>query len=107
MSDKNKRFPTIRNVIAISILVAFVYLGIMPFISGGKKMKSLCIEITPGMTLGEVHQLIEQNHYKFIENKNGDSRTITIIDSKAMGRFICEVSLDRDKVVETKYIYND
>ena len=107
MADKPNRFRTIRNVIGIIILLAFVYFGIMPFIIGGDKMKTLCQSITPGMTPDDVHKLIDRGHYKFIENGSGDNHTITIIDSKAMGRFICEVSFDQDKVTEARYVYND
>ena len=32
---------------------------------------------------------------------------IWIIDSKAMGRFLCEVALDQDKVIEARYVFND
>jgi hypothetical protein len=79
----------------------------MPFIFGGEKMKTFCQQITPGMPSNEAYKLIEQTHYRFLENKEGENHTITIIDSKAMGRFICEVALDQDKVIDARYVYND
>lgn len=70
-------------------------------------MKTFCQQISPGLSLNEVHKLTEQTHYKLLENKEGNKHTITIIDGKAIGRFICEVTLDHNKVIEAKYIYND
>lgn len=37
--------------------------------------------------------------YKFLENKEEANLTTTSMDSKAIGRFICEVALDQDKVI--------
>ena len=51
------------------------------------------------MQTNEVYQLIEQTEHEFWENKKAANHTITIMDSKAIGRFICEVALDRDKVI--------
>jgi hypothetical protein len=109
MNEQSRSFKIKRSQIAIIILLilAFVYFGMIPFFYGGKKMKTFCIKITPGMQTNEVYKLIEQTQYKFLENKEGAYHTIIIIDSKAMGRFICEVTLDQDKVIDATYVYND
>jgi hypothetical protein len=107
MPNKSSLVKIVRNAIAMTIILGFVYFGIMPFIFGGKNMESFCSQVTPGMHLNEVYKLIEQTDYKFIENSEGDIQTITIIDSKAMGRFICEVDLDQDKVMGASYVAND
>ena len=107
MNDQPNTFKVVKNGLAILIIVAAVYFGIMPFVFGGKKMKTFCRQIPPGMPLNEVCQLIEQAHYKYLEDKQRGRHTITIIDSKAMGRFVCEVALSQDKVIEARYVYND
>ena len=96
-----------KTIIALIIIVTFIYLGLMPFVFGEKKMKTICSQIIPGQQSIEVHNLIKKYSYKVIEKKEGNNIIITIIDSKAMGRFICEVVLNQDKVVEAKYIKND
>jgi len=107
MNNKLNTSKIVKNILAILIFFAVIYFGIIPFIFGGKKIKTFCRQIIPGMKSNEVYKLIDRTHYKFLENKKGDNHTITIIDSKAMGRFICEVSLDHGKVIEARYVYND
>ena len=97
----------LRNIIAVCIILAFFYFGVMPFVFGGKKMKTFCRQITPGMSSSEIYTLIEQTHYRLFENKEGDKHTITIYDAKAMGRFTCEVALDQNKVIQARHVYND
>ena len=107
MPNKLNPFRILRNIIAIFIILAFLYFGVLPFVFGGKKMKSFCQQIIPGMPSNEIYQLIEQTHYRFLENKEGDKHTITIYNAKAMGRFICEVALDQNKVTQARYVHND
>jgi len=107
MKNKQNTSKIVKNVLAILIIFAVIYFGIMPFIFGGKKMKTFCRQITPGMQSNEVYKLIEQTHYKFLKNKEGANHTVTIIDSKAMGRSICEVAFRQDRVIEARYVYND
>ncbi|MFC1830240.1 hypothetical protein ACFL0O_11595 [Thermodesulfobacteriota bacterium] len=70
-------------------------------------MKKFCDQITVGMQLDDVYKLVEQTHYRYKERKEGDKHLITIIDTRAMGRFICQVTLIQDKVIEARYVYND
>ncbi len=107
MNNKLNTPKFVKNVLAILIILAVIYFGIVPFLLGGKKMETFCSQITPGMQVKEVYKSIDQTRYKYLENKEGDSHTITIIDSKAMGRFICEVALSQNNVVEVRYVYND
>ena len=107
MTNKLSPFRILRNIIAVFIILAFLYFGVLPFVFGGKKMKTFCQQITPGMPSSEIYTLIEQTHYKLLENKEGDKHTITIYDAKAMGRFICEVALDQNKVIQARHVHND
>ena len=107
MSNKSRPSRIIKNVIGVFIILVFLYFGVLPFVFGAKKMRTFCQEITPGLPTNEVYSLIEQTHYRFLEDKEGDKHNLTIIDGKAMGRFLCEVTLDRNKVIEARYVFND
>jgi hypothetical protein len=104
---KSKTSRTLKNVVGVFILLAFLYFGVLPFLLGGKKMKSFCQQITPGLSANEVYKLTEQTNYKILDSKEGDKHTLIIYDAKATGRFICEVTADHNKVIEAKYIHND
>ena len=107
MSKKSRPSRIIKNIVGVFIILVFLYFGVLPFVFGAKKMRTFCQQITPGLPTNEVHRLIEQTHYKCLEFKEGDKHTLTIVDGKAMGRFICEVTLDHNKVIEARYIFND
>jgi hypothetical protein len=100
------RLRTLINVVGVLIILTFIYFGVLPFVFGAKKMQTFCQQITPGLSVDEVYRLTEQTHYKLLEIKEGE-HTLSIIDGKAMGRFICEVTLDHNKVIEAQYIHND
>ena len=107
MSTKSRQFRSISSAIAIVIILAFIYFGIIPYIFGGKKMEAFCEQVTPGMQSKEVYKLIAQTDYKYLENKGQNPQTIIIIDSEASGRFICEVAIEQDKVIDASYVIND
>jgi hypothetical protein len=107
MTNKSRPLRILKNVIGVIIILFVLYFGLLPFVFGAKKMKSFCQQITPGLATSEVYKLTEQTHYRLLEVKEGDLESLTIIDAKAMGRFICEMTLDHDKVIEARYIFND
>jgi hypothetical protein len=100
------RLRTLINVVGVLIILFFLYFGVLPFVFGAKKMQTFCQQITPGLSVDEVYRITKKTHYKLLEIKEGE-HTLTIIDGKAMGRFICEVTLDHNKVIEATYIHND
>lgn len=107
MKYKGNNFKLVKYTLGIAIIFIFVYFGIMPFISGGKNMKSFCETISPGMALSDVKVLAEKHNYRIVERNNRGKNTIKIIDTAAMGRFICEVSFIQGSVVDAEYIHND
>ena len=107
MSNKLRQFRITRYAIAIMVILAFIYFGIIPYIFGGKKMETFCGQLAPGMQSKEVYELIAQTDYKYLENKGQNPQTIIIIDSEASGRFICEVAIHQDKVIDASYAIND
>ena len=107
MKQKPNKIKFVKNALAIITIVLLAYFGIMPFILGGKNMASFCKRITPGMKSSDVKRLAERYNYKVIEHSNSWKHTMTIVDTKAMGRFICEISLNQESVAEARYYCND
>ena len=90
-------------------LVGLVILGIFgfvvyPFIVGDENMESFCKTIQAGELTDVVFTRAKESGYssRVLEEQN----KVLIIDSSAMGRYICEVSLSDDKVIGTKYVPN-
>ena len=107
MRNASKRSKVIKNIIGILIIFVVVYYGILPFLIGPRKMKAFCGQIAPGMPTNEVYRLAEQTRYIIEENKTPVMHTIWVIDGRAMGRFVCDITLDQNAVVEAKYRHND
>ena len=107
MEKENQIARIVMRALAIIIVVAIAYFGIIPFIFGGKKMKSFCGRISPGMKSSEIILLAEKENYTIIERKEAGKQYITIADARAMGRFVCEISLYKEAAVEARYVHND
>ena len=90
-------------------LVGLVALGIIgfvvyPFIVGKENMELFCTTIQAGELSDVVFTRAKESGYssRVLE---GQSKVL-VIDSGAMGRYICEVSLANDKVIGAKYVPN-
>ncbi|MBF0397354.1 MAG: hypothetical protein HQK78_11320 [Desulfobacterales bacterium] len=58
--------------------------------------------------MNEFYKKVEAAKYKLHKIKVSDNEyKIIITDSRNMGRFICEIITNQEKVLEAKYIYND
>ena len=77
---------------------------VFPFIVGGSKMQSFCEEIKTGDLEENVLARADELGYSTREH---DRNRLLIVDSRAMGRFICDVSKSDGKVREAEYIFND
>ena len=97
----------VRNVMkqwtGILLLGIFAYI-VYPFIVGDENMKSFCTTIEAGELMSVVSVRATDSGYssRALEGQN----KVLIIDSNAMGRYICEVSLSDDKVTGSKYVPN-
>ena len=90
-------------------LLGLVILGIFgfvvyPFVVGDENMESFCKTIQVGEQTDVVFTRAKEFGYstRVLEEQN---KTL-IIDSSAMGRYICAVSLSDDKVIGSKYVPN-
>ena len=90
-------------------LVGLVALGIFgfvvySFIVGDENMELFCTTIQVGELSDVVFTRAKESGYssRALEGQG----KVLIIDSGAMGRYICEVSLADDKVTGAKYVPN-
>ena len=67
-------------------------------------MRAFCEEIPVG-ELAEI--VLDRADDLGYSNRELESGQILIIDSRAMGRFICDVSISDGKIVGVTYVYND
>ncbi len=81
----------------------FAYV-VYPFIVGDSKMQSFCETIKVGDLEGSVLALANDHGYSRRELDNG---RLLLIDSRAMGRFICDISIADGKIAEVTYVHND
>lgn len=67
-------------------------------------MRAFCEEIPVG-ELAEI--VLDRADDLGYSNRELESGQILIIDSRAMGRFICDVSISDGKIVGVTYVHND
>ncbi len=95
------------NIIGGSILLIVMLYALYPFVVGSSEMEKFCSSIVPGEAKIELIKRAEMAHYSIKEsNLNGADRVL-VIDSRAMGRYICDVTLEENRVATSKYIFND
>ena len=86
------------------LLLGILGYSVYPFIVGDENMESFCTTIGAGELMSVVSARATDSGYSSRELEGQNK--VLIIDSGAMGRYICEVSLSNDKVVSTKYVPN-
>lgn len=96
------RIWTIR-VIGLLLAAGFGYL-VYPLIVGGTRMQSFCEAIQVGELEQNVLARAGDRGYTRRELEKG---RLLLIDSRAMGRFICDVSISDGKIVAVTYVHND
>lgn len=91
------------RVIGLLLAGGLAYL-VVPFLVGGSKMQSFCEAIKAGESKEEVLTRADERGYS---RREPDDGRLLLIDSRAMGRFICDVSISDSKVTGAAYIHND
>ncbi len=90
------------RAIGLLLIGGFSYL-IYPFMVGGTKMQSFCEAIQVGELEEKVLARADDHGYTSRELEKG---RLLLIDSRAMGRFICDISISDGKIVEVSYVHN-
>lgn len=92
-----------KNIVVLLILGLIGY-TVYPLFVGGGKMKTFCETVQAGDSKENVLARAHESGYTSRElEKQGQ---ILLIDSRAMGRYICVVTLSNKKVTGTKYVFN-
>ena len=93
----------INRVLGLLLAGGLAYL-VYPFVVGGSKMQSFCEAIA----LGEPKEVVvaRASAIGYSTSEPGNGRML-IIDSAAMGRYICDVSIADGRVSEAAYVFND
>ena len=94
----------VNQIGGVLILAAMVFV-IYPFVVGGDDMESFCSSIE----LGEIKEDFVERALDagYDLEKSSDGMSLLIVDTRAMGRFICEVSISRNQITKTEYVFND
>jgi len=93
-----------RNIVTILIFGLVVY-TVYPLFVGSEEMEVFCDTLEVGGSKENVLALALKSGYSNREVKKYGQ--LLIIDTKAMGRYICEVTILDDSVTGKKYIFND
>jgi len=103
-SDINRWGGRVKNILTILVLVFIAYI-IYPFVVGDEKMQIFCDNLQAGES--KKYVLAQALKSGYTSREMEDNGQLLIIDSKAMGRYICEVTMANNRVVDRKYVFND
>jgi hypothetical protein len=90
------------KMVGLLFIGGFCYI-VFPFILGGNEMQSFCEAIPVGELEENLMTRADDHGYTRRELKKGK---ILIVDSRAMGRYICEVSISNGKIDSVTYVHN-
>jgi hypothetical protein len=92
--------------VLLLVLVAGLYLVLRPFLGSDERMKSFCSSLRPGMGFSQVQSMVTARGYKVSWSPRDGQAPSLIIDTRAMGRFMCKVRSEDDRVVSAEYVLN-
>jgi hypothetical protein len=95
---------SISTFFAILILIVIAY-SIYPCLIGGSKMEDFCNTIQPGEFDKNIVTRAKKAGYSYYQSP--EESPLLIVDSQAMGRFICEISISEGKATKSRYVFND
>lgn len=90
------------RIIGLLLIGGFSYV-VYPFVMSGTQMHSFCEAIQVGESEERVLARVDKRGYTSRELEKG---RILLIDSRAMGRFICDISISDGKIVGATYVHN-
>jgi hypothetical protein len=87
------------------LILGFVGYTIYPLVLGGRHMESFCESIQVGDS--EVDVLARALDSGYTKLEVAEHGQLLLIDSRAMGRYICDVSISNGEVAGSRYVFND
>jgi hypothetical protein len=94
------------GLLALLAFLVFACWSVCRFFIREGKMQDFCGQIAVGMPRDAVIALAEKHEYDVYPNPQNED-PLLIVDSKAMGRFICEVRIQQGCVTAAEYVLND
>ena len=95
------------NYIGGIILLGVIVFAIYPFVVGERQMEKFCATVGSGEMKSELMMRANAKKYAVRETEVNGKEMVLVIDSSAMGRFICEVKLEEGMVTSSRYVFND
>ena len=78
-----------------------------PLITGRDKMETFCAGIDPGLSQTTVLDSARVEGYDVRAYESDQAQLDLIVDRRAMGRFVCEVTYIEGVVEAARYVHND
>jgi hypothetical protein len=91
-----------------TVLAGIVLLFLVGLVNGyqtKKKLVRYCHETTAGTLLSSTKQKALQNGFRFYDNDTRKKALVTA--SGVMGRYVCQIEHDGNKVVKASLLFND
>ncbi len=106
-----KGWPLLKRCLRCGLLAllsfsVFVCCSTCWFFIRERKMQDFCGQIAAGMPQETVIELAAAQEYKVFPSAD-EAAPLLVVDRKAMGRFVCEVSIQQGRVTAAKYVFND
>jgi hypothetical protein len=96
-------FKLIRRLPGFLLLMGVAYF-MYPLVTGAGRMQSFCGAIQAGEPEESLLARVAAVGY---DSRKPDNARLLLIDSRAMGRFICDVSILDGKTAGATYVNND
>ena len=107
MKDPAKRlFKNTAQAIGAVMIVMFAAL-MWPLVTGGDNMETFCAGINPGISRATVLDRTRMEGYDVRPYESDQAQLDLIVDRRAMGRFVCEVTYIEGMVEAARYVQND
>lgn len=98
------RFRKLLNVIAGILMLAGMSYYIYIFASAESRVRLICNQIKPGMSVEQLRQVASSNGMAPEPKESGLS---FVVETKTFGRYGCEVITEKGFVKESTYIFAD
>lgn len=93
----------LNTILGLALLAGLAY-GLYPFVAGGRNMRGFCEGLQPNATRHAVERAVADKGFRL---RIGEDQKGFVHDTRAFGRYLCEVEFDGDRLVTATYILND
>lgn len=90
-------------VLGLVLLLAISY-GFWSLIVGGEQMEEFCKSLVVGSSANEIEKQVVERGYGITARIDGPR---IVHETRSFGGFTCFVEFEKDKLVSSKYVFND